>query len=154
MNIKLRKYVLILPLLSFVVACAGLSPLEAQRAESEKAAQNASTYSDHNNLANYYDKLAKEMVTKVEEKKGALEEYDEHSHYYGRQGQDFKSHTTANIRYYEGAANEALQQADYHRKVAAELLKREYAKPSETPSDTLGNRKVKAKLSTDSKEVN
>ena len=149
MNTKLGKYLLVLPILSLVAGCAGVGPLEAQNADSKKMIQNAKTYSDHNNLANYYDNLAKEMVVKAEEKKESLEEYDDHSHYYGRQGQDFKSHTTANIRYYEGAAEEALQQANFHRKVAAELLKREYAKPAETP-DHQGNQKMKAKLNSDS----
>ena len=146
MNAKLGKYLLVLPILSLAVACAGLSPLEMQNAESTKAAQNAKTYSDHNNLATHYDNLAKEMVAKVKENKESLEEYDVHSYYYGRQGQDFESHTTANIRYYEVAAEEASQQANYHRKVAGELLKQEYAQ-SEKAS---GNQKIKAKLNSDS----
>ena len=153
MNTKLGKYLLVLPILSLIVACAGLSPLEAQNTGNKEMAQNAKTYSDHNNLAGYYDNLAKEMVAKAEEKKESLEEYDDHSHYYGRQGQDFKSHATANIRYYEGAAEEALQQANYHRKVAAELLKREYAnKPAETPNQP-SNQRIKAKLNSDSNNL-
>ncbi len=149
MNTKLGKYLLVSPILFLVVACAGLSPLEAQNGGGQKIAQNAKTYSDHNNLASYYDNLAKEMVAKAEEKKESLEEYDDHSYYYGRQGQDFKSHTTANIRYYKEAAEEASQQATFHRKVAAELLKRDYAKPAE-PLDQQGNQKIKAKFNSDS----
>ncbi|MDO9312861.1 MAG: hypothetical protein Q7T85_14400 [Nitrosomonas sp.] len=34
-----------------------------------------------------------------------LEEYEEHCYYYGKQGQDFKSHTQVNIRYYEQVAS-------------------------------------------------
>ena len=52
MNTKLGKYLLVLPILSLVVGCAGVGPLEAQNADSKKMIQNAKTYSDHNNLAN------------------------------------------------------------------------------------------------------
>lgn len=147
MNIKLGKYLAVLPMLSLLVACAQLGQLEAQHADSEKIVQNAKTYNDHNNLANYYDKLAEEMAAKAEEKKGSLEEYEDHSYYYGRQGQDFKSHTQANIRYYEEEATQAVTQADFHRKIAAELLQREYARPDEMPDQT---RKIKARLNSNS----
>lgn len=153
MNTKTEKYLLVLSILFLVVGCAGLGPLEEQKANGEIMAQNAKTYSDHNNLVNHYDNLAKEMMAKAEEKKESLEEYDDHSHYYGRQGQDFRSHTTANIRYYEDAAEEALQQADFHRKVAAELLKREYAnKPSEA-LEQQDNQRIKARLNPDSNNI-
>lgn len=39
-------------------------------------------------------------------------------------------HATANLRYYEQAAQEAQKQAHFHRKIAAELLQHEYAKPA------------------------
>ncbi len=150
MNTRLGKYLLVSPILFLIVACAGLSPLETQNTGSKITAQNAKTSSDHDSLANYYDNLAKEMVAKAEEKKGSLEEYNDHSYYYGRQGQDFKSHTTANIRYYEEAANEASQHATFHHKVAAELLKREYAnKPAES-LDQPSNQNIKARLNSDS----
>lgn len=91
MSTKFGKYLLVLPILSLLVACA---QLETQNTDN-KIAHNAKTYSDHDKLANHYDTLAKEMVAKAEEKKESLEEYDDHSYYYGRQGQDFKSHATA-----------------------------------------------------------
>lgn len=148
MNIKLGKYLAVLPMLFLLVACAQLGQLEAQDADSGKIVQSAKTYSDHNNLATHYDKLAEEMVANAEAKKESLEEYEDHSYYYGRQGQDFKSHTQANIRYYEEAAANAVKQADFHRKVAAELLQREYAKPDEMSDQT---RKIKANLNSNSK---
>jgi hypothetical protein len=147
MNIKLGKYLAVLPMLSLLVACAQLGQLEAQHTDSGKIVQNAKTYSDHNNLANYYDKLAEEMAVKAEEKKESLEEYEDHSYYYGRQGQDFKSHTQANIRYYEEEAAHAVKQADFHRKIAAELLQREYAKSDDMPDQAL---KIKARLDSNS----
>lgn len=145
MNIKLGKYLAVLPMLSLLVACAQLGQLESQDTDSRKMVQNAKTHSDHTNLSNYYDNLAKEMAVKAAEKMESLEEYEEHSYYYGRQGQDFKSHTQANIRYYEQAASDAAKQAELHRKIAAELLQRDYAKSTEM-LDQQGNRKIKARL--------
>ena len=152
MNIKLGKYLAVLPLLSLLVACAQLGQLEAQDTDIRKMAQNAETYGDHTKLSNYYDNLAKEMVAKVAEKKESLEEYEDHSYYYGRQGQDFRSHTEANIRYYEQALSDAARQADFHRKIAAELLQRNYAGSAEMPEQD-GERKIKAKLNSDALTV-
>lgn len=148
MNIKLNKYLVMLPLLSLLIACAQLDQREAQDTDSIKIVQNARTYSDHTNLANYYDNLAKEMMAKVAEKKESLEEYEDHSHYYGRQGQDFRSHTAANIRHYEQALLDAARQADSHRRIAAELLQRDYAGSAEIPEQD-GKHKIKAKLNSD-----
>lgn len=144
MSIKLRKYLIVLPLLSLLVACAQLGQQEAQNTDSRKLVQNAKTYSDHDKLANYYDDVAKEMAIKAAEKKKALQHYEDKSQYYGRGGQDFQSHATANLRYYEQSAKEAQKQAHFHRKIAAELLQREYAKPAEMP-DQQDNRTVKIK---------
>lgn len=72
MSIKLRKYFLVLPLLSLLVACAQLSQLEVQDADSRKLAQNAKTYSDHDKLANHYEDVAKAMAIKAAEKKASL----------------------------------------------------------------------------------
>ena len=70
MSTKFGKYLLVLPILSLLVACA---QLETQNTDN-KIAHNAKTYSDHDKLANHYDTLAKEMVAKAEEKKESLEE--------------------------------------------------------------------------------
>lgn len=69
MSIKLRKYFGVLPLISLLVACAQLGQVEALDTDSRILAQNAKTYSDHDKLATYYDDVAKEMLTKAEEKK-------------------------------------------------------------------------------------
>ncbi len=145
MNIKFGKYLAILPMLSILVACAQLSPMEAQNTENRKIVAETKTSNDHENLANYYDKLANEMTAKVEEKIELLEEYEDHSYYYGRRGQDHKSHTLANIRYYEQEATVAIQQADYHRKIAAELQRNEYAKSVDRPEQA-DSHKIKARL--------
>jgi CHASE2 domain-containing sensor protein len=143
MSTKSGKYLIVLPLLSLLVACAQLGHIEAQNDDSRKLAQNAKTYSDHDKLANYYDDAAKKMATKAAEKKKALQHYEDKSQYYGRGGQDFQSHATANLRYYEQAAQEAQKQAHFHRKIAAELLQREYAKPAEIPDQQVNSIKTK-----------
>ena len=88
--------------------------------------------------------MAKEMATKATEKEKSLQHYENNSQYYGRGGQDFQSHATANFRYYDQAAKDAQKQAHFHRKIAAELLQREYAKPAEIPNQQ-GNRTIKVK---------
>ncbi|MBY0475550.1 MAG: hypothetical protein K2Q13_10895 [Nitrosomonas sp.] len=148
MNIQLGKYLAVLPMLSILVACAQLSPMEARNMDNSQIASEAKTFSDHENLANYYDNLAKEMTAKVEEKMALLEEYEDHSHYYGRRGQDYKSHTLANIRHYEQETTAAIQQAGYHRKIAADLQKNEYAR-SDDSLNQVQNRKIKARLSSE-----
>lgn len=152
MNIKLSKYLVLLPIFSLLVACAQLDQRESQDTDSIRVTQNARTYGDHTNLAIYYDSLAKEMVTKVAEKKESLEEYEDHSYYYGRQGQDFRSHTAANIRHYEQALSDATRQADFHRKIAAELLQRDYAGSTEIREQE-GKHKIKAKLNSDANNL-
>lgn len=145
MNIKFGKYLAVLPMLSILVACAQLSPMEAQSVDSRKNVSEAITVNDHENLINYYDKLANEMTVKAEEKRKLLEEYENHSQHYGRRGQDYRSHTLANIRYYEQEASEAVNHAGYHRKIVAELQRNEYAKSVDRPEQA-GNLKIKARL--------
>lgn len=150
MNIRFGKYLAVLPMLSILVACAQLSPMEERNMDSSKmvSISEAKTSNDHENLANHYDNLAKEMAAKVEEKMALLEEYEDHSHYYGRRGQDYKSHTLANIRHYEQETTAAIQQAGYHRKIAADLQKNEYAQSGDS-SNPAQNRKIKARLSSE-----
>lgn len=148
MSKNLRKYLAVLPLFSMLIACAQLGPLEVQDTEMNKLAQHAKTHSDHEKLASYYDDVANEMRKKVVEKRKALQHYEDKSHYYGRGGQDFHSHTTANLRYYEQAAQEAQKQAYFHRKIAAELLQRENAKPVAAPGQ-FSDRANKAELDSD-----
>ncbi|SEG15595.1 hypothetical protein [Nitrosomonas ureae] len=146
MKIKFGKYLAVLPMLSILVACAQLSPMEAQNADSRKVVSEAKTVNDHENLVTYYDKLANEMTVKAEEKRKLLEEYEDHSQHYGRRGQDYRSHTLANIRYYEQEASEAINHAGYHRKIVAELRKDEYARSVGEP-EQVESHKIKARLS-------
>lgn len=88
------------------------------------------------------------MTTKATEKKKTLQHYEDKSQYYGRGGQDFQSHATANLRYYKQAAQEAQKQAHFHRKIAAELLQREYAK-STAALDQHGDHANETELNSD-----
>lgn len=83
-------------------------------------AQNAIDNEDHFALAKHYENEAKEIEVKLQENKAALEEYEDHSFYYGRQGQDVQSHTTANIREYEKQLSENLNNANLHKRLAME----------------------------------
>lgn len=72
---------------------------------------------NHAALTQYYENVAKETEAKLQKNKAALEEYEAHPYYYGRQGQEFKSHTVANIREYEEVLAESLNNADLHKKI-------------------------------------
>lgn len=83
------------------------------------AAPSSINPNDHVALANYYEGLAKEVSGKLETNLQKLNDYEDHPYYYGRQGQDLKSHLQANIREYRKELAEDLQEADLHRKIAA-----------------------------------
>ncbi len=75
---------------------------------------------DHAALAQYYEDLADETKVKLQQNKALLEEYEAHPYYFGRQGQDIKSHSSANIREYEKILRQYLKQADLHKKMFAD----------------------------------
>jgi len=85
---------------------------------SSVVAQNEIAHNDHAALARHYENLAKEVEAKLQENKAIFEEYEAHTFYYGRQGQDLHSHTFTNIREYEKILKESLSNADLHRKMA------------------------------------
>ncbi len=75
---------------------------------------------DHAALAQYYENLADETKAKLQQNKALLEQYEMHPYYFGRQGQDIKSHSSANIREYEKILRQYLKQADLHKKMAVD----------------------------------
>ena len=83
---------------------------------------------DHATLANYYEGLVKEISEKLEGYQQELNEYEDHPYYYGRQGQDLKSHLQANIREYQKELAEDLQEAELHRKIASGNQDRQFNK--------------------------
>ena len=111
---KALKFSTKLPLLllTLLAFCAQMS--------SSVAAQTEVASNDHEALVTHYENLAKETKARLQENIGVLEEYEAHPYYYGRQGQDVRSHASANIREYEKTLKENLDNADSHRKMAME----------------------------------
>jgi Skp family chaperone for outer membrane proteins len=89
--------------------------------EIRAAARNATTRSDHEAVAKYYEDAATQMQAKVKEQKELLEQYQDKSYLYGRQAQDLQSHTEALVRNYEQAATTNIQEAALHRQMASKL---------------------------------
>ena len=73
---------------------------------------------DHATLVKYYDAQAKEEQARLEHNQAILEEYENHSFYFGPQGLAEQSHAKANAREHKKAMNNALEKAQYHRKMA------------------------------------
>jgi len=74
---------------------------------------------NHEALASQYENLAQEMQAKVDEQKDIVN-HKPRSSYFGKHGQNIKSHIAYKIRKYEKAAAEYSQQAAYHHKIAAD----------------------------------
>ena len=150
MKTKSGTFIAVLSTLGLLASCAQMSPLEAQYDSTRKAAQNARTYADHNNLAKQYENTAKEMLIKAEEQRKLLEQYEEKGYLYGRQAQDVQSRTWALLNKYKQGAEETIHQAAFHQRMASELAKRDYAAPTETLSQR--NLENKAKIGSDPKD--
>ena len=144
MKTKLGKFVSVLSVLGLLASCAQMGPLEAENANTRKAAETATTYADHNRLEKQYQNIAKESLVKAGEQKKLLEHYEEKSYLYGRRAQDLRSHTEALLNKYQQTAEESVKQASFHEKMASEIEKRNYATPAETPNQR-DNRENKAK---------
>jgi hypothetical protein len=68
MKALLGRYVPFLPIVAILIFFVQMGSAEAQNTDIE-IVQNARTHGDHDNLSNYYDNLAKELVAKAEEKR-------------------------------------------------------------------------------------
>ncbi|WP_090542977.1 hypothetical protein [Nitrosomonas sp. Nm132] len=120
-------------MLSFLSACAQMNPVGSVRNnEIHNTHRIAVDHSNHDALAQHYENIAKEMQAKLKEQKKLLQEYEDHSYYYGRKGQDLKSHTSANIRYYKNSLKENLKEASIHRKMAEEQKEHHYTDLTQT----------------------
>jgi len=104
-------------LLSLLASCAQMNP---HPMDMTKAIQDAKTPTDHNVLAKHYEDTAKEMLSKVQEHKKMLEEYESNSSHYGKQALDLQAHCRNLINAYEQAAKANMGMADSHRKMASE----------------------------------
>ncbi|TXI17257.1 MAG: hypothetical protein E6Q62_09455 [Nitrosomonas sp.] len=112
---QMKRYVAIL-IATFTFTISNVSV--AELGNMDQAEAKAKTKFDHIGLAELYEKEAKEMSAKVEEQKQLLKEYEEHSEYYGREGQDFHAHHEALLRKYTKAVERNNEMAAAHRKMA------------------------------------
>ncbi len=112
----MRTRILIAILCTFSFFSSSISM--AELGNMDKAEAKAKTKFDHIGLAEIYDREVKEMSAKAEEQKKLLEDYREHSEYYGREGHDFESHHEALLRKYMKAVERNKEMAASHRKLA------------------------------------
>lgn len=144
MKTEIGKFIAVVSMLGLLASCAQTGALEAANDNTRKAAQNARTYADHENLAKQYEHTAKELLVKAEEQKKLLRHYEDKSYLYGRQGLDFQSHTLALLRKYEQSAERTINQAAFHHNLASQLAQRDVA-PERS------NRENKARMGSDPK---
>ncbi|MBK7354273.1 MAG: hypothetical protein IPI97_11900 [Nitrosomonas sp.] len=111
----MRKKIFSVLVLTFLVASLSI----AAESGDIVAAKNKPVLS-HEEIAQRYDDRAKRMLDKITEEKQMLEDYELHSYYYGREGQDFAAHHEALLHKFEKAAERYKELATIHR----EMVKR------------------------------
>ncbi|MBP9870337.1 MAG: hypothetical protein KBC53_02405 [Nitrosomonas sp.] len=111
---KALKIIGWLPLLALALltSCAQMNPSVIAQADV--------AHNDHNAMAKYYENQVKEVKIRLQANQKVLEECEAHPYYYGRQGQDVRSHASANIREYQKTLKESLRNAEQHRIMAIE----------------------------------
>ncbi len=134
---KKLTFLMIVLMLDFLVGCAQIGPIGGiQSNEFYSNKLRAIDPGNHDAMAKHYENAANEMKVKLQAQKKRLDEYESHSHYYGRRGQDIRSHTTANIRMYEHAIKENMKEAALHRKMARDQEKQEFGLIKEEDEDS------------------
>ncbi len=111
-----RTFVAVLAILGLLASCAQL----LHSMDMSQAVRSAKTSADHEALAKHYEDEAKRMQAKLQEHKKMFEQYEAERQYYGRQGLDMETHCRGLIHLYEQAAEENMNMAAAHRKMAAE----------------------------------
>ncbi|SET23295.1 hypothetical protein SAMN05216326_11644 [Nitrosomonas marina] len=97
---------------AFIVLALPMSVFAAeQNAQSDRV--------DHDALIQHYEAQADEMLAKIDEQIDALK-HKSRSSFFGKHGQDIKSHVKYKIHEYEKAAEESLEKAAYHKQMAEE----------------------------------
>ncbi|UVS62870.1 MULTISPECIES: hypothetical protein [Nitrosomonas] len=123
---KKLSLLMIISILGFLTGCAQMSPIGSVQGNEFFSAKLASIDPhNHDALAKHYEDAANGMKAKLQTEKKLLEEYEEHNYYYGRKGQDLRSHTWANIRHLEKSIKENLKEAAVHRKMAQDQQKQD-----------------------------
>ena len=134
---KRLTFSMVILMLGFLVGCAQMSPIgSVQSNELYSDKLRTIDPSNHDAMATYYEEAANEMKAKLQAQKKRLEDYDSHSYYYGRRGQDVRSHTTANIRMYVNSIKENMKEAALHRRMAQEQKKQEFGLRREEATDS------------------
>lgn len=115
-----KIFLVVLIIFIFLTASASMAAESANTSQAEisDAEAKAKTKIDHIKLAEYYENEAKTLRAKMTEEKKILNEYDNHSYYYGPEGQLYQSHHDALLREYEKAAERSMEMAASHRKMA------------------------------------
>jgi hypothetical protein len=112
--------------LGFLSGCAQMSPVASNHGNEIRSVDLGTIDpNDHYAVAKHYEDMAKEMKAKLQAKKEQLEEYEQHNYYYGRKGQNYRSHMWANMRHLEDSIREKLKEATIHHKMARDQQKRE-----------------------------
>ena len=106
--------------------------------EIRAAVQKATTRSDHEAVAKYYENAAVQAQAKVKEQKELLEQYQNKSYLYGRQALDLQSHTEALIRDYEHAVKATMQEAASHRQMASKVVEKHAGSATQRPTGVQG----------------
>ena len=107
-------------LISFSLLASTVT-MAAESDDINDAEAKAKTPIDHIKLAEYYENEVKILKKKMKEEKEILDEYDNHSYYYGPEGQLYQSHHDALLREYEKAAERNMEMAVAHRKMAERM---------------------------------
>ena len=101
-------------------------------AQFRAAAENATSQSDHEDVAKQYEDAAAQMQAKAVEKKELLEHYEDKSYLYGRRAAA-RFHNNASIRNYEKAVAENMCAAAFHRQIASKLNENHAASVRQPP---------------------
>ena len=127
MKMKTRKTVITLSLLglSALLSPAIMAADVTDGSNILAAAQSATTPSEHEAVAKYYEDAAKAMRAKMQEQQQLLEHYQDKSYLYGKKAQDLQAHTEALVRKYENAARTDATEAASHRQIASKLRDKE-----------------------------
>lgn len=107
-----KLFFVVLFIFTFLTSGAAMAADSANITDAEAKAE---SHFNHIKLAEYYENEANALKAKAEEQRKFLEEYKNHSEYYGRQGQEFESHHEALLREYTKAAERNSEMAASHR---------------------------------------
>ena len=113
---KTLRLLTIAGVLGLLAACAPAK--EFRPHQWALAVQTAESREAHEDLANHYEEVAKQMQDDAEEEKEMLQQYQAKPYKYGKRILDLKAHAQAMIRDFELAAEESRQMAEYHRQMA------------------------------------